>query len=153
MPASSLRAENSELSLLVEALRCAFRGARALFSSYVRTLPSKKKIKTRALYMPCSTVWDGAVYALRYCMRWRCMCMPCSAVWDGAVLYALQCCMRWRCIICPAVLYEILALLTGYCIGYTVRCIYLDYSIATVYYGIRRAFVLCALSLHERNLL
>ncbi len=66
MPVGTLRAENSGLSLLVEALHCAFLGvglileeeqrvaecAHALFSNYTQFLLKKN----RALYIPCITV-------------------------------------------------------------------------------------------------
>ncbi len=98
MPVGSLRAENSWLSLLVEALRCAFLGvglileertkggsARVHYSVAIRTLSIEKK-------------QQGTVYALQSYMRTgHCTCL--------------------------AVLYEILALLTGHCMGFTVLCI------------------------------
>ncbi len=72
----------------MEALRCAFRGAGLIL---------EERTKGGSVRVHYSEKKQGTVYALQYCMRWRC--------------------------VCPAVLYEVLALLTGYCIEYTVSCI------------------------------
>ncbi len=85
MPAGSLRTENSWLSLLVEALHCAFLGAGLIL---------KERTKSGSVRMHYSV----AIRTLSIEEK------------------------TGHCI-CPAVLYEILALLTGHCMGYAVLCI------------------------------
>ncbi len=112
MPVGSLKAQNSWLSFLVKALRCAFLGAGLILEERTKGGSACVHYSVAIRTLSIEEKKQGTV---RIC---------------PAVLYESLALLTGHCI-CPAVLHEILALLKG--AVWDIQCsVYLDYSIATI---------------------